>query len=202
MPASGPSRLITGTAQRGRGADGLGIGHYGREWPRECRRLPGSGSRTTGRRTPHIAGATEAEYTLTSAEEGKTIKVRVTFTDDGGTEETLISEATAVVTAALPSVSVEAVSSPVTEGTAASFRLSRTGGTAAALTVAVSVTEEGAVVSGTAVSSVTFASGERGGDPERLDGERQRGRGRCAGECRGDRRLRLPGGQRRTLRRG
>ena len=106
-----------------------------------------------------IAGATEAEYTLTSAEEGKTIKVRVTFTDDGGTEETLISEATAVVTAALPSVSVEAVSSPVTEGTAASFRLSRTGGTAAALTVAVSVTEEGAVVSGTAVSSVTFAAG-------------------------------------------
>ena len=106
-----------------------------------------------------IAGATGAEYTLTSAEEGKTIKVRVTFTDDGGTEETLVSEATAAVTVALPSVSVAAVSSPVTEGTAASFTLRRTGDRAAALTVAVSVTEEGAVVSGTAASTVTLAAG-------------------------------------------
>ena len=106
-----------------------------------------------------IAGATGAEYTLTSAEEGKTIKVRVTFTDDGGTEETLVSEATAAVTEALPSVSVAAVSSPVTEGTAASFTLRRTGDTAAALTVAVSVTVEGAVVSATPASSVTFAAG-------------------------------------------
>ncbi len=106
-----------------------------------------------------IAGATGAEYTLTSAEAGKTIKVRVTFTDDGGTEETLVSEATAAVTVALPSVSVAAVSSPVTEGTAASFRLSRSGATAPALTVAVSVTVEGAVVSTAPASSVTFAAG-------------------------------------------
>ena len=106
-----------------------------------------------------IAGATGAEYTLTSAEEGKTIEVRVTFTDDGGTEETLVSDPTAAVTAVLPSVSVEAVSSPVTEGTAASFTLRRTGDTAAALTIAVSVTEEGAVVSATPASSVTFAGG-------------------------------------------
>ena len=83
----------------------------------------------------------------------------MTFTDDGGTEETLVSEATAAVTAALPSVSVAAVSSPVTEGTAASFTLRRTGDTAAALTVAVSVTVEGAVVSATPASSVTFAAG-------------------------------------------
>ncbi len=106
-----------------------------------------------------ISGATGATYTLTAAEAGKTIKVRVTFTDDGGTEETLISEATATVTVALPSVSVAAVSSPVTEGTAASFRLSRSGATAPALTVAVSVTVEGAVVSATPASSVTFAAG-------------------------------------------
>ena len=105
-----------------------------------------------------IAGATGAEYTLTSNEEGKTIKVRVTFTDDGGTEETLLSEATAAVTVALPSISVAAVSSPVTEGTAASFRLTRSGDTAPALMVAVSVTVDGAVVSATPVSSVTFAA--------------------------------------------
>ena len=35
-------------------------------------------------------------------DEGKTIKVRVTFTDDGGNEETLTSEATAAVSAAPP----------------------------------------------------------------------------------------------------
>ena len=106
-----------------------------------------------------IAGATGAEYTLTPAEEGKTIKVRVAFTDDGGTEETLVSDSTAAVTVALPSVSVAAVSSPVTEGTGASFTLRRTGDTTAALTVAVSVTVEGAVVSTTPASSVTFAAG-------------------------------------------
>ena len=47
-----------------------------------------------------IAGATEATYTLTSAEVGKTVKVRATFTDDSGTEETVLSDATAAVTTA------------------------------------------------------------------------------------------------------
>ena len=47
-----------------------------------------------------IAGATGSTYELTSSEEGKTIQVRVTFTDDRGNEETLISVATAVVAAA------------------------------------------------------------------------------------------------------
>ena len=106
-----------------------------------------------------IADATGAEYTLTAAEAGKTLKVRVTFTDDGGTQETLVSEATAAVTVALPSVSIAAVSSPVTEGTAASFRLRRTGNTATALTVAVSVTEAGTVLSGTPAPTATFAAG-------------------------------------------
>ena len=129
-------------------ADGLANATFAWQW------IANDGTSDTD-----ISGATGAEYTLTSAEEGKTIKVRVTFTDDGGTEETLVSEATAAVTAALPSVSVAAVSSPVTEGTAASFRLSRSGDTAPALTVAVSVTVEGAVVSTTPASSVTFAAG-------------------------------------------
>ena len=46
-----------------------------------------------------IEGGTDATYTLTAAEEGKKIKVRVTFTDDGGTGETLVSTATGAVTA-------------------------------------------------------------------------------------------------------
>ena len=106
-----------------------------------------------------IADATDATYTLTSTEEGKTIKVRVTFTDDGGTEETLVSAATAEVAAEVPQVSVAATSSPVTEGTAAAFTLSRTGDTTEALTVAVSVSEAGTVLSGTPASTATFAAG-------------------------------------------
>ena len=96
---------------------------------------------------------------LTAAEEGKTVTVRATFTDDGGNEETLVSAATASVAAALPVVSIAASSSSVTEGGAASFTLSRTGDTAAALTVAVAVTEAGSVLSGTPASAVTFAAG-------------------------------------------
>ncbi len=47
-----------------------------------------------------IAGATGSTYTLTSSEEGQTVQVRVTFTDDAGNEETLTSEATGAVAAA------------------------------------------------------------------------------------------------------
>ena len=104
-----------------------------------------------------IEGATAATYILTAAEAGKTVKVRVTFTDDGGTEETLVSAATATVPAPLPEVSIAAASSPLTEGDAAVFVLRRSGDTTSALTVAVSVTEAGNVLDGAAPSSVTFA---------------------------------------------
>ena len=49
-----------------------------------------------------IAGATGTTYTLTDADQGKTIKVRVSFDDDAGNEETLTSAATAEVVAAPP----------------------------------------------------------------------------------------------------
>ena len=44
-----------------------------------------------------IQGATESSYTLVSADEGETIKVRVTFSDDEGHEESLTSVATDAV---------------------------------------------------------------------------------------------------------
>ena len=47
-----------------------------------------------------IQGATGSTYTLTSGEQGKTIKVRVTFSDDAGNEESLTSAATGAVAAA------------------------------------------------------------------------------------------------------
>ena len=49
-----------------------------------------------------IADATVSTYTLVAGDAGKMIKVRVTFTDDGGNEEILTSAATAAVAAAVP----------------------------------------------------------------------------------------------------
>ena len=66
-------------------ADGLENVSYGYQW-------------TAG--GTDIDGATGSTYTLTSSEQGKTIQVRVTFTDDANNEETLTSEATVEVTAA------------------------------------------------------------------------------------------------------
>ena len=44
-----------------------------------------------------IDGATGSSYTLTSSEQGQTVQVRVTFTDDADNAESLISEATETV---------------------------------------------------------------------------------------------------------
>ena len=49
-----------------------------------------------------IADATASAYTLVAGDAGKTIKVKVTFTDDGGNEETLTSATTTEVTATVP----------------------------------------------------------------------------------------------------
>ena len=51
-----------------------------------------------------IAGATGSTYTLVSPDVGKTIKVRVSFTDDADNDETLTSAATTAVAATVPSV--------------------------------------------------------------------------------------------------
>ena len=51
------------------------------------------------RRRNQRSGATGETYTLTGADEGKTIKVTVSFTDAEGNHETLISDATGVVEA-------------------------------------------------------------------------------------------------------
>ena len=69
-------------------ADGLSDVSYAYRW-----------IRTDGGAGASIAGATDSTYTLTVADEGKTIKVRVSFTDDAGNEETLTSAATATVAA-------------------------------------------------------------------------------------------------------
>ena len=53
-----------------------------------------------------MRGATGSTYTLASADEGKTVKVHVSFTDDEGNAETLTSAATDSVEAATGDIPV------------------------------------------------------------------------------------------------
>ena len=53
--------------------------------------------RLDGLSESNISGATSSSYTLTDADEGKAIRVRVSFTDDAGSDETVTSAATATV---------------------------------------------------------------------------------------------------------
>ncbi len=89
---------ITGTAEVGQtltavttgiiDANGLTTPNYTYQWIRA------NGS------DANISGANSSTYTLLDADLGKTIKVRVTFTDAARNSETLTSEATATVVAA------------------------------------------------------------------------------------------------------
>ena len=65
-----------------------------------------------------INGATAFTYTLVAADEGKAIKVRVTFTDDAGNDEELTSPATEAVAAAPPSPNTPATGAPDITGAA------------------------------------------------------------------------------------
>ena len=94
-PATG-APTITGTAQVGEtltadkssivDTDGLGNATFTYQWLAD---------------DADIAGETDSNYTLTDADEGKAIKVRVSFTDDEGNAESLTSAATAAVAAAV-----------------------------------------------------------------------------------------------------
>ena len=64
-----------------------------------------------------IPGATGSTYTLVEADAGKAISVEVSFTDDAGNGETLISEATDAVAAA-PQPNNPATGAPAISGTA------------------------------------------------------------------------------------
>ena len=117
VPATG-APTISGTAQVGHtltastsgiaDADGLTRAAFSYQW--------------LSSRDTEIQGATGATYTLAASDAGKTIGVRVSFTDDAGNEETLTSAATGAV-AAVPPASGPAVaiglspSGSVAEGT-------------------------------------------------------------------------------------
>ena len=65
----------------------------------------------------NIQGATDRAYTLADRDEGKTIKVIVSFTDDANNEESLPSDPTGEVAAA-PAQNIQATGLPTISGTA------------------------------------------------------------------------------------
>ena len=99
LPAiSGTPRVgeaLTASAAAVADADGTANAAFAWQW------LANDGTDDTA-----IAGATGESWTLTAAEAGRTVRVRVTFTDDKGTEETLTSAPTVAVAAVAPSAPV------------------------------------------------------------------------------------------------
>ena len=71
--------------------------------------------RSDGNVNTDISGATASTHTLVDADEGKAIRVQVSFTDDAGHEETLTSAATAAVE---PEPNSPATGAPAVDGTA------------------------------------------------------------------------------------
>ena len=112
-PATG-APVISGTAEVGKtltadtsdiaDADGLSGATFTYQW------IANDGSADTD-----IQDATDSTYTLAAADEGRTVKVNVSFTDDAGNEETLTSSATAAVDAA---PNTPATGAPTITGTA------------------------------------------------------------------------------------
>ena len=76
----------------------------------------------TGGTAAEIAGATGSSYTLTGAEEGRRVWVRVTFTDDAGNAERLASAATGAVAPPLPPLTAEFVDMPAEHDGQSLFR--------------------------------------------------------------------------------
>ena len=84
--------IITGTAQVGEAltadttgiadSNGLSNATFGYQWLAD---------------DAELSGATSSSYTLVAADKGKAIKMRVSFTDDGGNDESLTSAATDTV---------------------------------------------------------------------------------------------------------
>ena len=118
-PATGQP-TITGTAQVGEtlpadtsgiaDQDGLDDASFAYQWMAD---------------DSDIAGATDSTYTLTPDDLGKSVKVRVTFTDDRSNQETLTSAATSAVAAAATPLTASLENTPQTHDgqTAFTFEL-------------------------------------------------------------------------------
>ena len=118
--------------------------------------------RVSGGTASAIAGATSASYTVVAGDVGSALKAEASFTDDDGTAETVESAPTGAAATPPPVLTVAAGPSAVTEGTAATFTVTRTVSASGALTVRYRVSETGDAVaaSGEGAKTVDFADGE------------------------------------------
>ena len=133
-------------------ADGLGSATFSYQW------IASDGTTETD-----IQGATAASYTLVAADAGKSIEVRVSFTDGGGTLETLTSAATATVTVVPVTVFFGAAGYTAAEGgAAAQVAVLLSAAPLRQLTIALTATPAGGADAGDygLPGSVSFAGGE------------------------------------------
>ncbi len=109
-----------------------------------------------------IPNATSSTYEVVTADIGHQLKVRVNFTDDAGHAEELESALTSTVAAPVvtPVLAISANPTTITEGTAATFTITATPAPTTALTVNLTITETGDVISGTPPSTVTISTAE------------------------------------------
>ena len=157
-PATGEP-AITGTARVGQtltantsgimDADGLTNPGYTYQW-----------IRVDSSNSPTNIGNDSSSYTIVAADLGSRIKVKVTFTDDANNSENLESDLTGTVAPPLPTVNIAEGTSPVMEGTDATFTLTRSGTPTGELTVNVGVTQNGNYIKVPAPSTVTFSGTE------------------------------------------
>ena len=143
---------LTASADEIADADGLEHATFAYQW------LSNNGTSDAD-----IDDATKSTYTVAAADVGKALKVRVTFTDDGGTEETLVSEATDAVAAPPSGLSVADAEATEEEDAALDFVVTLDPAATAAATVDYA-TADGTATAGsdyTATSgTLTFQPGE------------------------------------------
>ena len=128
------ARMVSGTPRSGgtltadtsgiSDADGMSTATFREQWIAH-----------DGTNDADIDEGTESSYTLTDAEVGKTIKVKVTFIDDEGTSETLTSAQTTTVAAAPTAMNIGGGSGTEEENSSIVFTV--TLGKAATATVTV-----------------------------------------------------------------
>ena len=157
LPAvSGTARVgetLTASVSGIADADGLDDAVFSHQWIR---------TGATGTATD-IAGATGSTCALADADAGATIAVRVTFEDDGGTRETLVSAATETVAAALGVLSVADAEAGEEEDATLDFAVTLDPAADAAVTVDYATSDgtatSGADYTGTS-GTLTFLAGE------------------------------------------
>ena len=101
-----------------------------------------------------VGEAVTVGYTVPTGEDATPVEDA-----DGGPAAAFAEIRVTNETGPLPVVSIAPSTTPVTEGTAAEFTLSRTGATDAALTVSVSIEQSGSVLGAALPSSATFRAG-------------------------------------------